>query len=389
MRLLRRVESCRRLHALIPMNDHVVNNLLTTWSFVRRRPTGYRVEHARENRPVVTIRDVAKAAGVSHKTVSRVVNGELAVTAATRERVQQVITAMDYVPNQGARLMRKSRSGVIGVMTDVVATSPNSTEILHGIQDAVAATPYSVLIANTGDDPDTARKSWRAFQQHRIDGLLYVTMYHHGVRLPAELPDVPLVLVNCFDEAQPGRPSVLPDDFGGGLAAARLAIARGHRRIAFITLNPEIPAARLRADAFRQAMAEARLPLDPALVVSGYTGAVGQEQLVAFSRAGAFFARPPERRPSVVLTGNDEIALQVICAAAAAGLRVPDDVAVIGFDDFRMISTSIVPALTTVALPYHAIGVRATERLMARIAGGADAEGAERIPCPVVERDSA
>ena len=338
---------------------------------------------------MVTIRDVAKAAGVSHKTVSRVVNGEQAVTPATRQRVLKVIAELDYVPNQGARLMRKGRSGVIGVMTDVVSTSPNSTEILHGIQDFVAPTPYSVLIANTGNDPDAERKNWRAFQQHRIDGVLYVTMYHHAVRLPAGIPDLPMILVNCFDEMQPDRPAVLPDDFGGGLAAARLAIARGHERIGFITLNPEIPAARLRYQAFEQAMGEAGRTVDAELVTSGYDGPVGQERLVAYDRARQLLALPRDRRPSVLLTGNDEIAMQVICAAAAEGLRVPDDVAVIGFDDFRLISSSIVPALTTIALPYHAIGMRATERLIERINGGADEGGVERVPCPVVERQSA
>lgn len=338
---------------------------------------------------MVTIRDVAKAAGVSHKTVSRVVRGEENVTEATRERVQKALVDLDYVPNQGARLMRNSRSGVIGVMTDVVSTSPNSTEILHGIQDFVASTPYSVLIANTGNDPATERKSWRAFQQHRIDGVLYVTMYHHAVRLPQDVPALPMVLVNCFDELQPERAAVLPDDYGGGLAAARLALSRGHERIGFITLNPPIPAARLRYQAFEEAMAEAGRTIDSELVTSGYEGPVGQERLVAFERARGLLSLPAKRRPTVILTGNDEIAMQVICAASAEGLRVPDDVAVIGFDDFRLISASIVPALTTVALPYYSIGMRATERLIQRINGEADDSGVERIPCPVVERQSA
>lgn len=338
---------------------------------------------------MVTIRDVAKAAGVSHKTVSRVVRGEQNVTAATRDRVQQAIVGLDYVPNQGARLMRNSRSSVIGVMTDVVSTSPNSTEILHGIQDFVAATPYSVLIANTGNDLATERKSWRAFQQHRIDGVLYVTMYHHAVRLPQDIPTLPMILVNCFDDMQPDRPAVLPDDYGGGLAAARLALSRGHKRVGFITLNPAIPAAKLRYQAFEQAMGEAGKAIDPELVTSGYDGPVGQERLVAYERARRLLSLPPACRPTVILSGNDEIAMQAICAATAEGLRVPHDVAVIGFDDFRLISASMVPALTTVALPYYAIGMRATERLIQHINGEADEAGVERIPCPVVERQSA
>lgn len=338
---------------------------------------------------MVTIRDVAKAAGVSHKTVSRVVNREPNVTVETQERVEKAIAELDYVPNQGARLMRNNRSGVIGVMTDVVSTSPNSTEILHGIQDAVASTPFSVLIANTGNDPETERKSWRTFQQHRIDGLLFVTMYHHGVTLPPDTPTLPTMLVNCFDKANPQRPSVLPDDYGGGLSAAKLAIAGGHDRIGFITLNPKIVAAKLRYQAFEDAMRNAGKAIDPQLVSSGYSGPVGAEMLVAFERACALLDLPADRRPSVILSGNDEIAMQVICAAAARGLRVPDDLAVIGFDDFRMISTSMVPALTTIALPYYEIGRRATDRLIRLIGGASDDLGIERVTCPIVQRQSA
>lgn len=338
---------------------------------------------------MVTIRDVARVAGVSHKTVSRVVNREPNVTAATRQRVEKVIAELDYVPNQGARLLRNSRSGVIGVMTDVVSTSPNSTEILHGIQDAVAATPFSVLIANTGNDPATEQKSWRAFQQHRIDGLLFVTMYHHGVHLPREMPSLPMLMVNCFDEDQQQRPAVLPDDYGGGYNAAKLAISRGYRRIGFITLNPDIVAAKLRWQAFEEAMIEAGLDIDPKLVMSGYAGPVGKEKLVAFERARKLLDAPARQRPQVILSGNDEIAMQVICAAHACGLHVPQDLAVIGFDDFRLISTNMVPALTTIALPYYDIGKRATERLIDIVSGKPDDFGIERIPCPVVVRQSA
>lgn len=338
---------------------------------------------------MVTIRDVAKAAGVSHKTVSRVVNREPNVTEATRQRVETMIEALNYVPNQGARLMRNSRSGVIGVITDVVSTSPNSTEILHGIQDFVSNTPYSVLIANTGGDPANEGKIWRTFRQHRIDGVLYITMFHRAATPAVDLDGLPLVLVNCFSDEKPALPAVVPDDYQGGSNAARLAIDKGHRRIAFLTLNPAIEAARLRWKAFEEALAAAQIEIDDALIAPGYEGPVGEEHLVAYDRARALFSLPEAVRPSALLCGNDEIAMQAICAAAALGLRVPEDIAIIGFDDFRLISNSIVPALTTVALPYYAIGMRATERLLNIIDGGADSGAIERIECPAVERQSA
>ncbi len=338
---------------------------------------------------MVSIKDVAEFAGVSDKTVSRVVNGEQSVKAATRERVESAIDELGYVPNLAARLMRSNRSGVIGVMTDVVATTPNSVAILGGIQDRLSAAGNSVLIANTGGTVDGERKVWRTFQEHRIEGVLYATMYHRHVTLAVEDVPIPTVLVNCTAPAHRSMPSVVPDDFDGGFSAAQFAIDAGHERIAYITLNPQIVAGKLREAAFRQALEEAKLSIRPDWIVPGYIGPEGEERICAFDRATDILSAEENDRPTVIICGNDEIALQVVCAAAALNLNIPSDVAVIGFDDFEMISNTVVPPLTTVALPYYEIGQRAADKLLRVLAGEEIEVPADKLPCPIVKRQSA
>ncbi len=338
---------------------------------------------------MVSIKDVAQQAGVSDKTVSRVVNDEEGVKPATRERVQKAIDQLGYVPNQAARLMRSNRSGVIGVMTDVVATTPNSVELIGGMQDCLAEAGLAVLIANTGGAKSGELGVWRTFREHRIDGVLYATMFHRHVQFAVDQPPLPTVLVNCSAPDHPDIASVVPDDFEGGYVATRYLLQSGHRRIAYVTLNPQIVAAKLRGAAFKQAFEETDALIDEGLIRAGITGPVGQEQMCAFDIALDLLGLPANQRPTAIMCGNDEIALQIICAAYQLGLSIPDDIAVMGFDDFTMISTRVVPALTTVALPYYEIGQRAAGKLLKLLSGSEFNLLADKIPCPLQVRESA
>lgn len=334
---------------------------------------------------MTTIRDVAALAGVSDKTVSRVANGEANVSAKTKSRVEEAIAALGYIPNMGARLVRTNRSGVIGLITDVVSTTPNSVELIRGIQDRISTAKQSLLIANTSGTPEEERRVWRTFQEHRIDGVLFATMYHHRIDFDPPKPSMPTVLVNCT-ASNADVPAVVPDDYQGGYTAACRALDQGHRKVGFVTLNPQIMAAELRGQAFIDAMTERGVEVRREWMRPGYVGDVGQERLCAYDVARALLDSVD--RPTVLLTGNDEIAMQCLFAAHAVGLRVPDDVAIIGFDDFHMISTQVIPPLTTVALPYYQIGVRATDRLLGILAGEEAGPAIERLACPLVERAS-
>jgi LacI family transcriptional regulator len=339
--------------------------------------------------PLQTIKDVAVKAGVSDKTVSRVVNGEPNVSLKTKQRVEEAIAALEYIPNQAARNIRTSRSGVIGLMTDVVSTTPNSVDLIRGIQDRISTARQSLLIANTSGTIEEEQKIWRTFQEHRIDGVLFATMYHRHIKFAPPARAMPTVLVNCSDADCPDVPSVVPDDYQGGRAAAAHAIAQGHRMIGFITLNPLIIAAKLRGAAFCDVMAEHGLAVRNDWVRPGYDGLVGEEIICAYSVARDLLASAAGDRPTVLLAGNDEIAMQCIFAALSLGLNVPGDIAIIGFDDFKMISTQVVPKLTTVALPYWQIGMQAADKLLAMLAGTDDRPTAQRLECPLIVRQSA
>jgi len=337
---------------------------------------------------VRTIKDVAALAGVSDKTVSRVVNGEPNISAKTRERVENAIKTLNYIPNQAARMVRSNRSGLIGLITDVVATTPYSVDIIRGIQDRVSDARQSLLIANTAGVAEQEARAWRTFQEHRIDGVLLATMYHHEIDFDPAERALPTVLVNCTARDREDVTAFVPDDYQGGAAAARHAVERGHTRIGFLTLHPAILAARLRRQAFEDVLRAHGLPIRGDWIRAGYTGEVGQETICAHGVARSLLDQPADQRPSVLLAGDDEIAMQCIFAALSLGLSVPEDVAIIGFDDFRMISTRVVPPLTTVALPYYEIGFRAADRLLAMLAGAQEAAGVERLHCPLMQRES-
>jgi len=334
---------------------------------------------------LVTLREVAKRAGVSIKTVSRIVNNDAAVSAKTRADVLKHISSSNYVPNQAARMMRGVESSLYGLMTDVVATTPYSVDLVRGAQSALNEKHQTLLIVSTDGDPQREHELWQTFRSHRVTGVIYAAMFHQ----PHEIgnPDFQqsIVLANCFAPAN-DRPSIIPDDEGGGYTQAQYLLQRGHRRIAMVTLIPEIEATRLRAKGMRRAFAEAGVEFDEMLERRGMAGQVRNETIIAYDVTRELLQQ--KRRPTAVICGNDQIALQVFAAAASLGLSIPQDVSVMGFDDLKLISETLRPQLTTVALPYFEIGRQAVELTNS---AREQVEGwAPRIlvPCPLVERQS-
>ncbi|THK34147.1 LacI family DNA-binding transcriptional regulator [Ensifer sp. MPMI2T] len=334
---------------------------------------------------MVSIKDVAALAGVSDRTVSRVVNDEGLIRPKTKKKVQKAIEALGYVPNQAARLMRTSRSSVLGLITDVVSTTPFSTDIVRGIQDALDDTPYTLLTVNTSADPAKEQRAWKIFREHGIGGVFYVTMFHRHVSSETEFPDTPTVLVNC-SAPERALPSVVPDDYQGGLDVVRYLVEQGHRNIAYVMLNELLLAADLRGRAFFDGLVAAGIEVRKEWVVPGRVGPIFSDRFVAFENARRLLSTPD--RPTAIVCGSDETALQVYCAAADLGLRVPDDVSVVGFDDFQVVSTGIHPPLTTMALPYRDMGALAVRMLTGLIAGRPLAEDHVKYRCELVRRGS-
>ena len=334
---------------------------------------------------MVTLREVAERAGVSIKTVSRIVNGDAAVKAETRDAVLLHIKEMNYVPDQAARMMRSGTSNVVGLMTDAVATTPYSVDIVRGAQAELKRDHKTLIIANTDGDPALEAEYWRMFRAHKAVGVIYAAMFHRSQSMGHPDFNKAVVLANCFSK-EGDRASVIPDDEGGGYAQADYLLKLGHRRIGIITLSPMIEATTLRGRGMRRAFREHGVTFEYDLEKVGAVGPLMGETVVAYDMALSMLMK--KNRPTALICGNDVLALQVFSAAAHLGLSVPQDLSIMGFDDLKVISETLRPALTTVALPYFEIGRMAVE--MVKLASDEKEGWAPKVlvPCPLVIRES-
>ncbi|SHF08835.1 transcriptional regulator, LacI family [Kaistia soli DSM 19436] len=307
-----------------------------------------------------TIKTVAERAGVSLKTVSRVFSAPETVTEKTRARVLAAADALDFVPDQRAQAMRLGRSGVVGLLTDVMATTPCSIDIVRGVEAALEERRVSLVIGNLDNPSSSSTSILRSFRAGRVDGVIYAANYHREIE-DFEPLHLPSVMVNCFTR-DGAMPAVVPDEERGGHNVGVHLIELGHRRIAYLTLAPGIEATRLRQEGFVRAMREAGMVVPDPVAFAGqrFAGAFDPEE--AFAAACRLLGRPD--RPTAIFCGNDELAIQVYNAAIGLGLTIPDDLSVVGFDDHRLISTALRPLLTTVALPYVAMGRLAVDVLL-------------------------
>ena len=329
---------------------------------------------------MATIKDVAARSGVSIKTVSRVMNAPASVAAGTRDRVMDAVRTLQFVPDRRARAMRSGRSHVVGFLSDSVATTPFSVDLVRGAQEALAERGMTMLLANADDG--AFADHLRDFQGFRVDGVIIATGFHRPIDNPPP-PGTHAVLVNCF-AAGSSFPTVLPDDAQAGRSAAAHLIGLGHRRIAFVTLPSDIAASRLRLDGFRQAHADAKLVVDESLIREGIIWVPEGQRMIAFEVATALLQRPD--RPDAIVCGNDIVAMHVYNAARACGLSIPGEISIIGFDDNVVVATGLMPTLTTVALPYAAMGRRAVELLLDPRQVLPD--NTAWIDCPLVVRQS-
>lgn len=325
----------------------------------------------------MTLKRVAARAGVSFKTASRVLNGEGNVSADKLERVRAAARELAYVPDRAARMMRQGSTDILGVLSHGIVASPFTTEILRSVEATAEAAGKAIIIADAG--LEGIEKPLRLLREFRASPVLFAAGFHRPVDhlLPDGLTDG--ILINCF-VAEPRLPCLVPDDEGGGYAQARHILGLGHRRIAMIELPEGMVARRLRRQGVRRAFREAGLDLDH---VPCRPGATEGNRTIAFEAALDLLAGPD--RPTALICSKDEYALQAYGAAARLGLQIPEDLAVIGFDDLALLAETMRPALTTVRLPYYEMGRLAAE---AAVSGRPPEPGIRRIDCPLVERAS-
>jgi LacI family transcriptional regulator len=306
----------------------------------------------------VTMTDVARLAGLSQTTVSFVLNDvpNISIPEETRERVWTAVKQLGYRPNAAAKLLRTNQSHTIGFITDEIATSAHAGNIIKGAQDLAWANGKILLVINTGADAAMDAAALELLLERQAEGIIYAAMYHREVRLPTTIRELPAVLLDCF-VADRSLPSVVPDEIGGGRVATEVLIAGGHQRIGLINLPLAIPAGSGRFAGYQQALQAAGLPFDARLVRHMPDGDApsGYEATLDLMRS---------TRPSALFCATDRMAMGAYDALRELGLRIPDDVAVVGFDNQELISAFLRPALTTVALPHYEMGQWAVQYLL-------------------------
>jgi LacI family transcriptional regulator len=336
----------------------------------------------------VGIRDVAELAGVSVTTVSHVLNDtpQMRVAPETRERVREAAKTLGYGPNRMARALRTNRSGLIGLLSEEIATTPHAGRIILGAQDAAREHDLTLVIINAErESSDNSHKGdVQTLIDRQVEAVLYATMYHRQVSLPPNLQGVPAVLIDSTDRAGI-VPSVVPDEVGGAVAAVTHLVEAGHVRIGFLNNDDDVPATHERLIGFRQVMREHGLPVDESLIVQAPS-----ETLPGYALAREVLARPD--RPTALFCYNDRMAMGAYRAATELGLDIPGDLSIVGFDNQELIAANLFPGLTTVALPHYEMGVWAVETLVHLLRGEAEykllADSPTRLDCPLVIRGS-
>jgi DNA-binding LacI/PurR family transcriptional regulator len=329
------------------------------------------------------MRDVARRAGVSHQTVSRVINGHDNVSQETRRRVEAAIRELHYVPNPNARGLTSNRTHSLGLVTADISDH-FFAEAAAGAEIEARRRGYYLIIASVEEDArDDERGYLRLMVERRVEGLILarpeLPVSSDQLSLPSGAR-VPLVALGSSE--LPGFTVVDVDNRQGGFDAVSFLIGEGHREIATIVGPLEWPSTRARLDGYREALERAGL-VDPVELVAyapDWGLASGQRATAELLTRGASF--------TALFAQSDLMAIGAIRELRARGLRVPQDVSVVGYDDIP-IASFFDPSLTTVSQPMREVGARAASLVLDALAeGGALAPGTHLLPAELVVRES-
>lgn len=309
----------------------------------------------------VGMRDVARLAGVSHGTVSHVLNHPERVSPARREAVERAIEELGFVRHEAARHLRAGYSSTIGLLL-LDAWNPGFTDVARGVEDATTREGMPVLIANSARNIEREEAYLRLFSEQRLAGVIVIPHDEYAERLhQVRSGGIPVVVVDREESGERSM-SLAVDDVVGGELAARHLIERGHRRLAFVGDEGLAAPVHHRLTGVRKAVAQAqghvRLDVLPADLTIPAGRVVG-ERLAKLAAS---------KRPTAVVAAIDLLAIGVLQGLVGRGLRVPDDISLVGYDDIPAAGQLSVP-LTTVRRPHYEMGVAAVAMLTAAIAG--------------------
>jgi DNA-binding LacI/PurR family transcriptional regulator len=330
---------------------------------------------------VATIQDVARAAGVSPSTVSRYLNGQLRVSPATEARMLEAVRTLGYVPNAQAQNLARRRSGVVGFLVPEIS-NPYFGAIADYVVEAVEQRGLQVLLCATRTQAVREGSYIDLLASGAIDGMLYLGSFRTNERLAAAITGgLPVVVVDEPIAGLPDVHTVVMDDYSGGYQAASYLVALGHRRIAFISGPAELASVQERRRGYDDALRKGGL--DPAgqIALSGhFTEQFGMSALPRLLAAPA--------PPTAAFVASDYIALGMLSAAETHGIRVPEDLSVVGFDDIRF-SQYVRPRLTTIRSPVDRLAQTGVEMLFDRLANPGSPARTEVLPVELVVRESA
>ena len=331
------------------------------------------------NKNATTIGDVARRSFVSKTTVSHVINGTRFVEEATKRRVLDAIAELGYRPSTVARSLTTKRTGNIGM---IVSDAANQFfgEMLRGIEEELKPANYAVIVCNTDEELDREEHYLDLLLSQRVDGIIAAaTSQKWGALNIAEANHTPIVFVDRRFEGLNG-PYVGADNTGGARAGARFLIERGYREIGIIAGFQRLSSMRERLQGFRSALEESDIPLpDEWVVTSPLSHESGREA------ARQILTLP--RRPRALFINNNLLSLGTLVAVKDLGLRCPEDVALLGFDDHPWAAISN-PPLTVVSQPAREIGRRAAQSLRKLMDGMEITEPVTELECELIIRDS-
>jgi len=344
-----------------------------------KKDAGRSAEHGSRRRP--TINDIARAAGVSKKTVSRVINNSPFVNGDTRGRIQAVIAELGFAPDPQARGLAFRRSFLIGLVYD----NPNPQYVVNmqqGLLDGMRGSGFELVVHPCNRASPTFLEDLRGFvERQRLFGVVLTPSVSEDERAAGLLAEIGCHYVRVASVALDAPEHMIETrDRLGGVAAARHLMALGHQRVGLISGPPTFRSSHERRSGFEEGLAEHGRRLEPGYALEGaYTFESGLERARELLRL--------EPRPTAIFALNDEMAAGVLQAARELGLKAPEDLSVVGFDDFN-IAARLWPSLTTVRTPTREMGRLAALRLMGETDEEGDADAEDRLPALVVRQSS-
>lgn len=331
---------------------------------------------------MVRLKDVAREAGVSSATASLVLSRKAQgrVSKETRRRVEKAAKDLDYVGNAAARSLRTKETKTIGFLSDRIASTPYAVKMIEAANRVALDSDHLLLLINTEGQEENVKRAVRVLNEHGVGETIVASMFHREVEIPQKLSSDVVVLDGFTND--PAVPSIVPDEEQGARAVMQVLIDAGHRRIGYLgETRREGEAAVMRMQAYLDVLAEEGGVLDPALVVE-----TSPKPDVAVADAERLIN---QGKPTAVFCFNDVRASSVYQAARNLGLRIPEDLSVVGFDNQEMIAPLLDPPLTTVQLPHAEMAKWAVRTALSPERPAPPEEGYPvRQECRVVLRDS-